>query len=62
MTKLLCVPCSIKLGETKDVKLARHHRDKITCSECGRRRYGNEYEISRKKSNKKRTTKTKTEE
>lgn len=48
MKKELCVPCAIKLAETKDVKLAAHHRDKITCAECGRRRYGNEYEIGRK--------------
>lgn len=48
MTRALCVPCSIKLGETKDVKMTKHHRDKITCSECGRRRFGNEYEVKRK--------------
>lgn len=44
----MCVPCAIKLAETKDVKKIAHRREKITCSECGRRRYGSEYEVSRK--------------
>lgn len=44
----MCVPCAIKLDETKDVKKIAHRREKITCSECGRRRYGAEYEVSRK--------------
>lgn len=44
----LCVPCAIKLGETKSVKQTQHRRDKLTCAECGRRRYGNEYEVAAK--------------
>ena len=42
------VPCAIKLAETKDVKKIAHRREKITCSECGRRRYGAEYEVGKK--------------
>ena len=44
----LCVPCAVKLAETNDVKKTGHRRDKITCSECQRRRYGGEYEVSPK--------------
>lgn len=36
MKREMCVPCAIKLAETKDVKKIAHRREKITCSECGR--------------------------
>lgn len=48
MKRELCVPCSVKLAETNNVKKTRHRRDKITCDECKRRRYGGEYEVSPK--------------
>ena len=48
MKREMCVPCAIKLAETKDVKKIAHRREKITCSECGRRRYGAEYEVGKK--------------
>lgn len=48
MKREMCIPCTIKLAETKDVKKIAHRREKITCSECGLRRYGSEHEVSRK--------------
>lgn len=48
MKREMCVPCAIKVAETKEVKKIAHRREKITCSECGRRRYGAEYEVSQK--------------
>lgn len=47
MKKELCVPCAIKLAGTKDVRKTAHRKNKITCAECGRRRYGGEYTIAR---------------
>lgn len=44
----LCVPCAVKLADTNEVKKTGHRRDKITCSECQRRRYGGEYEVTKK--------------
>lgn len=48
MKRELCVPCAVKLADTNEVKKTGHRRDKITCSECHRRRYGGEYEVSPK--------------
>lgn len=48
MKRELCIPCAVKLAGAYDVRETRHHRDKITCAECGRRRYGNEYTIGQK--------------
>lgn len=48
MKKELCVPCAIKLASTKEVRKTAHRREKITCAECGRRRYGGEYSVTRK--------------
>lgn len=48
MKKELCVPCAIKLAGTKDVRKTAHRKGKITCAECGRRRYGSEYAVTRK--------------
>ena len=48
MKKELCVTCAIKLAGTKDVRKTAHRKDKITCAECGRRRYGGEYNITNK--------------
>ena len=48
MKRLLCVPCAVKVAATKEVTKIGNRKDKITCTECGRRRYGNEYEVVRK--------------
>ena len=55
MKRELCVPCAVKLADTNEVKKTGHRRDKITCSECQRRRYGDEYEVT-KKTNKEQKT------
>lgn len=44
----LCVPCAAKLGTAYTVhKVAGGVDKKITCAECGRRRYGGTYEVSK---------------
>ena len=48
MKRELCVPCAVKLADTNEGKKPGHRRDKITCSECQRRRYGGEYEVTKK--------------
>ena len=48
MKRELCVPCAVKPADTNEVKKTGHRRDKITCSECQRRRYGGEYEVTKK--------------
>ena len=48
MKKELCVPCAIKLAGTRDVRKTAHRKEKITCDECGRRRYGGVYEVTDK--------------
>lgn len=53
MKRNLCVPCAAKLSEKREVQLIEHGRDnKITCDACGRRRYGNTYNVSIFKSKK----------
>ena len=44
----LCVPCAARVAMAFAVKM-KVNKGKITCAECGKRRYGAEYEISRKK-------------
>ena len=46
MKKELCVPCAIKLAATKDVRKTAYRKEKITCAECGRRKYGDEYAVT----------------
>lgn len=47
MTQLLCKPCAVELAASgKTVKPVAHRREKITCSECGRRRFGITYEVT----------------
>lgn len=49
-TMELCGVCAAKLRETASVKkLAGGTNNKVSCSKCGRRRYGATYEVSRKK-------------
>lgn len=46
----LCTPCSIKLGTVYSVrKIAGGVDHKVTCAECGRRRYGGIYEVETKR-------------
>lgn len=52
MKKELCVPCSIELGKTKEVTKVGYRREKITCAECKRRRFGGLYEVKNRKEQK----------
>jgi hypothetical protein len=50
MTKELCGKCAALLREGFDIKRVGGGVDnKITCSNCGRRRYGATYEVSVRK-------------
>lgn len=43
----MCKPCAIALEEKgKTVKPAGGRCEKITCAECGRRRFGIAYEVT----------------
>lgn len=44
----MCIPCAAELAATMNVKKITQNKDKITCTECGRRRYGAKYEVSPK--------------
>ena len=47
MKKALCKPCAIALEKKgKTVKPASGRCEKITCAECGRRRFGITYEVT----------------
>lgn len=47
MKKALCKPCAIAMADRgKTVKPAGGRCKKITCAECGRRRFGVTYEVS----------------
>ena len=41
----LCVPCGLRLSGEKEIRVTSNRRGKITCAKCGRRKYGNEYEV-----------------
>lgn len=61
MKRNLCVPCAAELTAKRDVQLIGHTRDnKITCEKCGRRRYGNVYEVRWKTNKSKSERKAKT--
>lgn len=46
----LCGACAAKLREEAEVnKVGGGVDNKVTCSKCGRRRYGAIYEVGRKK-------------
>ena len=58
MTKLLCKPCAVDLAARgKTVKPVAQRCEKITCSECGRRRFGITYEVTGRATRKKEATK-----
>ena len=47
MKKLLCKPCAKALeAGGKTVKQAGGRSEKITCAECGRRRFGVSYDVT----------------
>lgn len=47
MKKILCKPCAVSLADRgKTVKPAGGRCEKITCAECGRRRFGVAYEVT----------------
>lgn len=50
MKMTLCKPCSLGLvADGKSVKQASGRCEKITCVQCGRRRYGVTYEVTSRK-------------
>ena len=58
MTKLLCKPSAVDLAARgKTVKPVAQRCEKITCSECGRRRFGITYEVTGRATRKKEVTK-----
>lgn len=53
MKRDLCTPCAMALTEKRSVKLISRGSDqKVTCEQCGRRRYGGTYEVRWKTSQK----------
>ena len=47
MKKLLCKPCAVALeAKGKTVKQTGWRCEKITCSACGRRRFGVAYDVT----------------
>lgn len=47
MKKLLCKPCAVNLeARGKTVKATGGRCEKITCAECGRRRFGVLYDVT----------------
>lgn len=47
MKKLLCKPCAVDMAARgKTVKPAGGRCEKITCAECGRRRFGVLYDVT----------------
>ena len=51
----LCVPCMMRLKEGYEITLVEHRRDKLTCAGCGKRRYGDVYDVKRKYRRRKKT-------
>lgn len=45
----LCVPCAETMKEAMDVQLLRSVREKFTCANYRKRRYGNLYHVGTKK-------------
>lgn len=45
----LCVPCAEDLKTAYSVQKTGNIRDKITCENCRRRRYGNRYMVESKR-------------
>ena len=53
MKKTLCKPCALGLSSTGvGVKPIGARHEKITCEECGRRRFGLPYEVTQEKKKK----------
>lgn len=46
---LLCKPCAVTMGACIDlVQVTREKDKKVVCEQCGRKRFGAEYEVGRK--------------
>lgn len=46
---LLCKPCAVTMGACIDLKQVTREKDKkVVCEQCGRKRFGAEYEVGRK--------------
>ena len=60
MKKLLCKPCAVAMeARGKTVKPAAMRCEKITCAECGRRRFGVLYDVTGRLSRRKKEDTTK---
>ena len=58
--KLLCKPCAVAMeARGKTVKPAAMRCEKITCAECGRRRFGVLYDVTGRLSRRKKEDTTK---
>lgn len=44
----LCRPCMESAKDSYELKIQLGKSEKVTCAICGRRRYGNRYEVRRK--------------
>lgn len=50
---LLCKPCAVTMSESIDLaQLGREKDKKVVCAQCGRRRFGAEYEVGRREAKK----------
>ena len=50
MEKYLCKPCAVAMVSSgKKIKQVAGRCEKITCAQCGRRRYGVRYEVTDRK-------------
>ena len=46
---LLCKPCAVTMGACIDLVQGTREKDKkVVCEQCGRKRFGAEYEVGRK--------------
>lgn len=44
----ICRPCVERAKDSYELKIRLGKSEKVTCAICGRRRYGNRYEVRRK--------------
>ena len=49
MKKILCKPCAVDIAARRDrmVTPLPERTEKITCDKCGKRRFGQAYEVKR---------------
>lgn len=54
MLKVMCKPCSLgEVAAGKKIKQVSGKFEKITCSVCGRRRFGATFEVTKKEDGRK---------